>query len=279
MKTFIFPGQGSQIKGMGGGLFDEFKEQTDMASDILGYSIKDLCLVDSDDCLMKTQFAQPAIYVVNALSLYKRQKNSTEIPDFVAGHSLGEFNALLAAECFDFETGLRLVEKRGALMGSVGVGAMAAVINMDFDEVVSILKEYDFSNIDVANINTPNQIVLSGSIEDIEGAEKCFCNRDAYYIRLNTSGAFHSRYMHSVKEEFLKYLSDFELSNPKIPVISNVTACPYLPKDMKTNLSHQIESSVLWSDTISYLKGVDPNMEFEEIGDSMILTRMLKDFD
>src|SRR5688572_11872523 len=107
MKTYMFPGQGSQRKGMGGTLFDQFPALTRAADAILKYSIKRLCLEDPDNKLNETQFTQPALYVVNALSYHKKLQDTGLPPDFVAGHSLGELNALLAAECFDFETGLR----------------------------------------------------------------------------------------------------------------------------------------------------------------------------
>ncbi|MGO4778772.1 acyltransferase domain-containing protein, partial [Lysobacter sp. 2RAB21] len=129
MKTYMFPGQGSQARGMGGDLFDAYPELTAKADAVLGYSIKELCLEDPRRELGKTQFTQPALYVVNALSYYKRIQDTGETPDYLAGHSLGEFNALLAAECFDFETGLKLVKKRGELMSQATQGAMAAIVN------------------------------------------------------------------------------------------------------------------------------------------------------
>ena len=112
MKQYVFPGQGSQAKGMGGELFDKYAELTKKADAILGYSIKELCLEDPRRELNKTQFTQPALFVVNALSYYDKIETTGEKPDFLAGHSLGEFNALLAAECFDFEAGLKIVKKR-----------------------------------------------------------------------------------------------------------------------------------------------------------------------
>ena len=162
MKTYMFPGQGSQARGMGGSLFDEFPELTDKADKILGYSIKELCLEDPRKELKNTQFTQPALYVVNALSYYKRIQETGETPDYVAGHSLGEFNALLAAECFDFETGLKLVKKRGELMSQATDGAMAAILNANREQVETLLKENGFKNVDIANYNAPLQIVISG---------------------------------------------------------------------------------------------------------------------
>ncbi|MBF0103655.1 MAG: acyltransferase domain-containing protein, partial [Desulfobacterales bacterium] len=135
MLTFVFPGQGSQKTGMGESLFDEYKELTAQADEILGYSIKQLCLENLENNLQKTQFTQPALYVVNALSYLKKLDEVGKKPDFVAGHSLGEYNALLAANAFDFETGLKLVQKRGELMSKAIGGGMAAVIGFNRDQI------------------------------------------------------------------------------------------------------------------------------------------------
>src|SRR5205823_13876450 len=126
MLAYIFPGQGSQTRGMGGNLFDDFPELTAQADAILGYSIKKLCLEDPNQELNQTQFTQPALFVVNALTFLKKNQK----PDYVAGHSLGEYNALFAAEVFDFATGLNLVKKRGELMSEAKNGGMAAVIGL-----------------------------------------------------------------------------------------------------------------------------------------------------
>jgi len=167
MKTHMFPGQGSQSKGMGGTLFDEFKELTHKADKILGYSIKELCLEDPRRELNQTQFTQPALYVVNALSYFKKVEESGQKPDFVVGHSLGEFSALLAAECIDFEAGLKLVKKRGELMSQATGGGMAAILNATKEKIETILKENGLTNIDLANYNTPSQIVISGLKDEI----------------------------------------------------------------------------------------------------------------
>src|SRR4051812_36667715 len=128
-KAYVFPGQGSQRKGMGENLFDEFPELTKKADKILGYSIKELCLNDSDSKLNQTQYTQPALYVVNALSYQKKIKDEGKQPDYLAGHSLGEYNALQAAGIFSFEDGLKLVKKRGELMSQAKNGGMAAILN------------------------------------------------------------------------------------------------------------------------------------------------------
>lgn len=237
MVTFVFPGQGSQRKGMGGKLFDEFKELTEAADEILGYSIKRLCLEDDGSRLNLTQYTQPALYVVNALSYLKKIKETGKRPEFVAGHSLGEYNALLAAGGFDFATGLKLVKKRGELMGRATGGGMAAVIGLTEEEIMEILNRNQFRSIDIANLNTPFQIVISGPKADLDGAREIFeaDQRVKMFIPLKTSGAFHSRYMEDAKREFETFISSFEFSELTIPVISNVRARPYQLSDLKQN--------------------------------------------
>src|ERR1700722_298171 len=130
MTTYMFPGQGSQVRGMGSTLFTEFQDYVQKADHILGYSIEKLCLEDPDNLLNKTEYTQPALFTVSALSYIKKLKETNTAPQYVIGHSLGEYNALFAAEVFDFETGLKLVQKRGALMSKASGGGMAAIVGL-----------------------------------------------------------------------------------------------------------------------------------------------------
>lgn len=275
MKTYMFPGQGSQARGMGGELFDAFPELTAKADAVLGYSIKELCLEDPRRELGKTQFTQPALYVVNALSYYKRIQDTGETPDYLAGHSLGEFNALLAAECFDFETGLKLVKKRGELMSEATQGAMAAIVNATREQIEALLKEKGFGNVDIANYNTPLQIVISGPTADIAACQEIFQFDRVMYVPLNTSGAFHSRLMIPAKQKFEAFLKKRKFAKPKVPVIANLTAKPYPNGAVVEYLSKQISSTVLWSDTIHHLMSLSETMEFVEIGHGDVLAKMI----
>src|SRR5215471_6592642 len=165
MLAFVFPGQGSQKKGMGQGLFEEVREFAGLEKDIdalLGYSVRKLCLEDPDNKLKETQYTQPCLYVVNALTYYKAIATGPK-PDFVAGHSFGEYDALLAAEAFDFMTGLKLVKKRGELMSQAKGGGMAAIIGVPVEKSEAIVKTENLIGIDFANYNSPVQTVLSGS--------------------------------------------------------------------------------------------------------------------
>ncbi|MBD3317253.1 MAG: ACP S-malonyltransferase [Chitinivibrionales bacterium] len=273
MKAYLFPGQGSQKKGMGEGLFEQFADLTKLADEILGYSIRDLCLNDPEKTLGQTQYTQPALYVVNAFH-YQRKLQDEGTPGFLAGHSLGEYNALQAAGVFSFKNGLKLVKKRGELMGKANGGAMAAVIKSSEKRIREILQEEGLTGIDIANLNAPSQTVISGLKEDIEKARPFFEKDNTMFVPLNTSGAFHSRYMEDAREEFEKYVKKFKFSDPEIPVIANVTARQYGPGEIAQNMVRQISNCVRWTESIGYLieEGVT---EFVEIGESDVLTKLV----
>lgn len=275
MLTWVFPGQGSQKKGMGGSLFDEYAPLTEKADAILGYSIKKLCIEDPAQQLNQTQFTQPALYVVNALSWLKKREMDGRDPDYLAGHSLGEYNALLAAGGVDFETGLKLVKKRGELMSRASGGAMAAVLNATEEKILELMNFSGLSKVDIANYNAPSQIVISGQAGDIERSLKIFRDAGITCIPLPVSGAFHSRHMHDARRAFKEFLKDFEFSELTIPLISNVIARPYEQAEILPNLADQITHSVRWSESIRYLMGRG-HMDFEEIGPGRVLTNLIK---
>jgi malonyl CoA-acyl carrier protein transacylase len=275
MKAYLFPGQGSQRVGMGETLFDAFPDLAAAADTILGYSIRELCLRDPQRQLSQTQYTQPALYVVNALTLRQRQRETGERPDFVAGHSLGEYNALECAGVMSFEDGLRLVRKRGELMGAAPKGAMAAIIGVSPDKVRDILASNGLGAIDVANYNAPTQTVISGLEADVRDAQGCFEKEQAMYIPLNVTSAFHSRYMRPAREEFAAFLRGFTFAAPTVPVIANTSAQPYQPGDIARNLEEQLASSVRWLDSMHFLlqQGV---AEFAELGPGDVLTKLIK---
>ena len=274
MTTLVFPGQGAQFKGMGKDLFDRFPEQTAQADAMLGYSVRTLCLEDPKSQLAQTQFTQPALFIVNALSFLAWKADGGDTPRYLAGHSLGEFNALFAADAFSFEDGLRLVQERGRLMAEVSGGGMAAVLGLSLDRVQQLIHENALSTLDVANVNSPSQVVIGGPSADVKAAEPVFGEARAYVV-LNVSGAFHSRYMQPASEAFAAFLQTVNLCDPKIPVISNVTAKPYRPGETASNLARQLTSLVQWNDTVRYLMGKGEE-DFKEIGPGTVLTKLIK---
>jgi malonyl CoA-acyl carrier protein transacylase len=282
MIAFVFPGQGSQKRGMGQGLFDEVREYTAVEKSvdaILGYSLRKLCLEDPDSRLKETQFTQPSLYVVNALHCYKALSQGTS-PAYFTGHSLGEYNALLAAGVFDFLTGLRLVKKRGELMSQAKNGAMGAVIGLGVSVIAKVMKENGLASLDVANYNSPSQTVVSGPVEDIRRAGPLFEKGGArMYVPLQVSAAFHSRYMADAAKAFADFLAPMSFAAPKIPVVANVTAQLY-PADnasesVKSLLVNQIAHSVQWTTSIRFLisQGVT---QFSEMGPGNVLTRSVQ---
>lgn len=276
MKAYVFPGQGSQKKGMGKNLFNEFKNLVKKADSILGYSIEDLCINDPNNQLMQTQYTQPALFIVNALTYLKKKIESNEKIDFTAGHSLGEYNALFAAEVFDFETGLQLVQKRGELMSQASGGGMAAIIGLNQEKVKEILQKNNLNNIEIANYNSHSQIVISGLRNEIENAKLFFSKEKLVMFRmLQVSGAFHTSFMKKAQEKFQEFARKFQFLKLKIPVISNVNAKPYEYKKTKETLIKQITQPVRWSETIHYLL-THGNIEFEEIGPGTVLQQLIK---
>ncbi|EWC61511.1 Malonyl CoA-acyl carrier protein transacylase [Actinokineospora spheciospongiae] len=274
MVALVFPGQGSQRKGMGAGLFDRYPELTRQAEDVLGWSLRELCADDPDGRLRRTEFAQPALFVVNALTHLSRARE-LPAPKFLAGHSLGEYDALFAAGCFDFSTGVELVRRRGELMGRAG-GGMTAVIGVDLDRVVELLAGGADTGVDIANHNSRTQVVLSGPPEGIRAAT-ILIERDkaARCVPLKVSAAFHSRYMAAAAEEFAAVLAGVTFTDPMVPVISNVTAQPYRPGEVATLLAEQIRRPVRWAESMRHLidHGVE---EVEELGPGRVLAGLWK---
>jgi malonyl CoA-acyl carrier protein transacylase len=285
MIAFIFPGQGSQKKGMGADLFDsvaEFAELEPQIDEILGYSLRRVCLVDPGGILRQTEFTQPCLYTVNALHFFARRA-AGERCDIVAGHSLGEYNALHAANAFDFLTGLQLVQKRGALMANARAGGMAAVIGLEAGKIAETIAAEGFGDLDLANFNTPEQTVVSGDVDELNRALPAFEAAGARAcIKLPVSAAFHSRMMADAAEVFGDYLAGFTFSDPETPVISNVTAEAYPTGDpqkaVRRGLVDQICSAVRWRQSVRHMRAVGVS-DFVEIGPGSVLTRMTAEID
>jgi malonyl CoA-acyl carrier protein transacylase len=276
MKVWMFPGQGSQSRGMGKELFARFPAETSVADGILGYSIEDLCLRDPDGRLKDTQFTQPALYVVNALKLKAMREERDETADYALGHSLGEFNALHAAGSIDFATGVALVQERGRLMAKAPPGGMAAVIDLSKAQIEAALADMGPNDLRIANYNSPHQCVISGPKDQIARAEASITAEGGRYVLLNTGGAFHSPLMAPAQEEFAVFVRQMHILPPRIPVISNVTARPH-GEGIAEQIIRQMTAPVLWSDSIEYLlaQAAPGDIGFEEIGHGQILTGLV----
>jgi len=276
LKVIMFPGQGSQFKGMGEQLFKEFTEVVAKANAVLGYDIADICLNNPDNKLNQTNYTQPALFLINYLTHQKYLKENKTAPDYYLGHSLGEFNALNAAGVFDFETGLKIVQKRGELMFSIGNTGMAAIVGADYKEVKEILQA-NFADIDIANVNTPSQMVISGPLDSLDKAADFLEEEGFVFIPLKVSGAFHSRYMTPVKAQFEAFIAGMKLNKCNVPVISNYAAAPY-PDDVEgilKNMVNQLDNRVKWLQGIEYVL-YQGECEFAEVGPGEVLSNILK---
>ncbi|RLV64597.1 Malonyl CoA-acyl carrier protein transacylase [Streptomyces sp. CBMAI 2042] len=262
---------------MGRSLFGRFPDLRSRADDLLGYSIEELCLENPERRLSDTAYAQPAIYVVNALHWSAAQEDLPPA-DFFAGHSLGEYSALFAAGAFDFEGGLMLVRRRAELMSQVGGGAMAAVVGVCEQIVEETLKQHGATGVVIANYNAPEQIVLSGSHEDLARMKPVFEGTEGVrgFIPVRVSGPFHSPAMAPAAERFRSLLASVDLGELRTPVISNVTARPFGPdaREVRDLLAEQIAKPVRWSDCIRYLRDAGVSV-FTELGESKVLTSLI----
>ena len=274
--SFLFPGQGSQIVGMGADLFDEFPQKVSEANEILGYSLSDLCMKGPGDQLGQTQHTQPALYLVSYLHAQSISNESGE-PAMAAGHSVGEFAALAHAGAFTFADGLRMVAKRGEIMSQVSGGGMAAVIALDAEKIIEVCVGNGFTGIDLANFNSPGQIVISGPAAEISESLAPLKEAGAkLVVPLKVSGAFHSRMMEDPAIRFGEFLKDFSFQETKIPVYANVTAAPYPDNSsISETLIRQIHSPVRWSDTILAMRSAGADA-FQECGPGKVLTKLLR---
>ena len=282
MQVFMFPGQGSQRQGMGEDLFDqvsEFRELEPRINEVLGYSLRELCLHDPDNKLKQTRYTQPCLYMVNALHYLQRKASGGQAPDAVMGHSLGEYNALHAAGAFDLLTGLKLVMRRGELMSQAQNGGMAAVIGLLPHQIIEAFQYRDVAKVDVANFNAPLQTVISGPADEVERAGRVLSEAGAKaVVPLSVSAAFHSRQMFDAAEAFDAFLADVPFEVPNLPVIANVTGRPYPiveASHIRSYLVRQISHPVQWTRSVRYLLD-QGEVSFAELGPGQVLTRLVE---
>ena len=208
---------------------------------------------------------------------YKDIIEKSGVPDVVLGHSLGEYNALLAAGAVDFETGLMLVKRRAELMSNVTGGGMLAVMQLDIDIISDIIdSELKQGTVGIANINNEMQTVLSGNVDTLFKLKTELENNGAIVVKLQVSGAFHSIYMEPVAMEYKRYVEDFAFKKQNIPVISNVTSEPYDDAYIVEMLVKQLYSTVNWSGSIKYLLDKYENVNFVEVGPGRVLSGLLR---
>lgn len=280
--AYLFPGQGSQFVGMAK---DHYRSDSsvsalvDQANDVLGIDLKSIMFEGPEEKLKQTEFTQPAIFL-HSIALFKTLDVS---PDAVAGHSLGEFTALVASGALTFEEALKIVRKRGQLMQQAGAsnpGTMAAIIGMD-DEAVEELclkaSEETGKEVIAANYNCPGQLVISGYIEAVEKAVEIAKGSGARMaMLLPVSGAFHSSLMQPAFDGLKESLENLEIKTPACPIYSNYTAKPTTdPEEIRSNLLNQLMNPVRWTQTI--LNMVDDGVDsFVEVGPGKVLQGLVK---
>jgi [acyl-carrier-protein] S-malonyltransferase len=270
--AWVFPGQGSQAVGMGLDLLDipEVKAKFDKASELLGWSVIDRIQGDATE-LSKTLYTQPCLYVVKAI-LADQLKAAGQIPDFVAGHSLGEYSALYAAGVFSFESGLKIIQTRSQLMDSSSSGTMAALLGFDRTELETAIEATD--GVVMANDNNAGQVVISGepdAVDSIIASVKC-----KRAVKLNVSGAFHSPLMATAANHFSAVLKDMLFNDAQIPVLSNTDPTPCTnAADLKDRLSRQMTGSVRWREISLALPDLGVTA-ITEVGPGKVLVGIMK---
>ncbi len=279
--AWVFPGQGSQSVGMGKRLAAvraEARQVYQIADDTLGYSLSSLCWEGPEDELTATRNQQPAL-VATSIAMLKVMEadNLLPEPDYVAGHSLGEYSALVAAEALSLADALKLVRKRGQLMEEHGAGGMLAVIGLDPEAVAVVATE---TGTEIANLNSPGQIVLSGTNEALAVAEMAAKQRGARRVlRLPVNGAFHSSLMTPVAEELSRDIAQTTFKKARVPLVSNVDAEPIVhPDDLRHELVQQITSSVQWIRVVETMAELGVK-QYWEIGPGTVLSGLITRID
>jgi len=278
---FVFSGQGAQAVGMGKDLFEQIPAASEIfnkADKILGWSLSDICFNGPESKLTETRYCQPTIYTMSAACLEAfKEKNSHIIPAAAAGLSLGEFTALYSAEAFSFETGLRIIEKRAIYMQeacNATKGTMASIMKGGLDVIQECCSR---AGVDIANINSSGQIVISGEETKVANAISSLKEKGmSKVIPLKVAGAYHSRLMKTAETKLAEYLTSISFNVPKIPVSQNFTGkLENEPSKMKQNVISQVTGSVQWVNCVNSMaeSGIDTIIEF---GPGNVLTGLIK---
>ena len=286
MIGWLFPGQGSQYVGMGLDLkenSEKAKEYFDISNEIMNCDIQSIIFNGPEELLKKTEYTQPAIYIVSVITGYLLIEKGLK-PTALAGHSLGEYSALAIGGAFDFTTGLKLVKSRSENMANAGMeksGTMAALVGLDDKTVTNLCKSYEGNGVVVpANFNSPGQVVISGNINAVEWVIKSSKDAGARMaVELNVSGAFHSPLMSPARENLAEMINSLEISDTVYPVFTNVDAKPVTKAiDIKSSLIQQLENPVLWAKSILEMKNKGIN-HFIEVGPGKVLQGLNKRID
>jgi len=282
--AYIFPGQGSQAVGMGKDLFDNFassREVFEAADDALGFSLSEMCFSGSEADLQLTANTQPAILTASVAAFHAMESEGFPMPDFVAGHSLGEYSALVAAGVIDFADAVRTVRKRGTYMQEavpVGVGAMAAILGLDVETVEAGCAEAARGQVcSPANINSPSQVVIAGNAEAVDRACEILKEKGAKRaIKLNVSAPFHCALMMSAQERLESDLKVLKYGDFAFPIVHNVDALMNsAAANVCDNLTRQVSSPVRWLQSVKTMAEAGVS-KFIEVGPGKVLTGLVK---
>ncbi len=281
MKAFVFPGQGAQYVGMGKDLYEASSEAKDLfhkANKILGFKITDIMFDGTDEELRQTKVTQPAIFLHSVI--LARLLGDAFKPDMIAGHSLGEFSALVAGGAMSFEDGLKLVSKRAMAMQKaceLQPSTMAAIVGMEDRDVEKIISKIKDEVVVAANYNCPGQLVISGSIKGIDIAiEELTAAGARRAMKLNVGGAFHSPLMDSAKKELAEAIAKTKFNTPVCPIYQNVTAQSVKDPDIiKENLIAQLTSPVRWTQIMNNMIA-GGMISYVEVGPGKVLQGLLK---